>query len=178
MTTWAKWLIGPRRPKVFTVAVLAAPELRGGLGLLHVLSSWIEGARVVGPQGCWIWTGAPLSSGYGRFRGQRAHRYSWVLAYGPIPEGLNVCHSCDVKLCVRPSHLFLGTYADNHRDCEKKGRHAHGETHGKARLTVKDVRLIRQNPTLRTQEAWANLFGVRQAAISKVILRRTWRGVD
>ena len=76
--------------------------------------------------GCWIWMGYLNSGGYGSFYvdGQlrSAHRVSWELHYGPIPEGLNVCHHCDVPGCVNPDHLFVGTQKDNIRDALNKGR--------------------------------------------------------
>ncbi len=92
-----------------------------------------------GKDGCWIWTGAKRTSNSGprgvvcvarwnkkskseEARRYIAHRASWVLHVGPIPTGMNVLHSCDVTLCVRPSHLFIGTQKDNMRDCAKKGR--------------------------------------------------------
>lgn len=75
---------------------------------------------------CWEWTGHANRSGYGRVtrRGRDlfAHRYSWELANGPIPDGLIVCHRCDNPPCVRPEHLFLGTHSDNMRDAQRKGR--------------------------------------------------------
>jgi hypothetical protein len=79
---------------------------------------------------CWIWTGSRTSRGYGQYRKTTAHRYSWILANGPIPEGLFACHSCDVPSCVRPDHLFLGTQIDNMRDAVAKGRTARGERSG------------------------------------------------
>lgn len=77
--------------------------------------------------GCWLWVATLSSTGYGMFtvrRGLRAatHRFSWELHFGPIPDGLLVCHHCDVPACVRPDHLFLGTHADNARDSVQKGR--------------------------------------------------------
>lgn len=79
--------------------------------------------------GCWLWIGNTNRSGYGRIglggRGGRkvlAHRFSYQLFNGEIPVGLHVCHSCDVPNCVNPSHLWLGTDADNARDCGAKGR--------------------------------------------------------
>ena len=82
------------------------------------------------PSGCWIWTGARNSFGYGLMElhglGRRnctgAHRVSWMLHRGEIPPGLNVLHRCDVPACVNPEHLWLGTYKDNMQDSIAKGR--------------------------------------------------------
>lgn len=83
-----------------------------------------------GPNGCWVWTASRDLHGYGQiFRGghrqagsMRAHRVSWVLHYGPIPNGLGVLHHCDNPPCVRPDHLWLGTPRDNSEDRDRKGR--------------------------------------------------------
>jgi hypothetical protein len=75
--------------------------------------------------GCWEWTGSS-SAGYGNatFDGKRisSHRLAWILTYGPIPEGIYVCHHCDNAYCINPEHLFLGTAKDNAQDSVKKGR--------------------------------------------------------
>lgn len=77
--------------------------------------------------GCWIWNGGKSKkTGYGCFtynnKSHSAHRASWKLFNGEIKNGLCVCHKCDVRLCVNPNHLFLGTHKDNMQDCKKKGR--------------------------------------------------------
>ena len=81
---------------------------------------------VVKRDGCWDWNGS-TQKGYGAFlfmrRGIRAHRVSWVLFNGVIPEGMHVLHSCDNKICSNPEHLFLGSHADNMKDMRSKGLH-------------------------------------------------------
>ena len=87
-----------------------------------------------GAYGCWLWVGHIQGGGYGtlhiRPHLHLAHRLSWELNVGPIPEGQNVLHHCDNPPCVRPSHLFLGSHADNVRDMVAKGRNAKGERNG------------------------------------------------
>src|SRR5262252_6678342 len=81
--------------------------------------------------GCWEWLGTRLDTGYGCFsvgsgpgNRHRAHRYSWELHYGPIPDGLQVIHHCDNRACVRPEHLFLGDHNMNMQDAVRKDRWA------------------------------------------------------
>jgi len=82
--------------------------------------------------GSWLWTASTIS-GYGNFTADgttvAAHRYSWVFHHGGIPEGLWVLHKCDVKRCVNPDHLYLGTHKDNTEDAVRRGRVATGDRH-------------------------------------------------
>jgi len=82
--------------------------------------------------GCWLWYGTLFEQGYGRFGAERAHRIMWKLLNGSIPDGLYILHKCDVRNCVRPNHLFLGTAKDNMQDCLQKGRFraVSGNQHG------------------------------------------------
>lgn len=100
--------------------------------------------------GCWLWLGGVGEKGHGRFNvgnslQVQAHRFSWELHNGPVPDGLWVLHQCDNPPCVNPEHLFLGTCLDNHRDMIAKGRKvsAIGEANPKTNLTEQDVLNIR-----------------------------------
>lgn len=93
--------------------------------------------RVVKSDGCWLWTGNRAVGGYGVIlpgggtRGLAlAHRVSWEIHFGPIPDGMHVLHKCDNPPCVNPAHLFLGTQRDNNTDKVRKGRQAKAETSG------------------------------------------------
>ena len=129
----------------------------------------------VGP-GCWEWTGSrqggPRGS-YGRLsvdgRLVGAHRVSWELLVGQIPEGLFVCHHCDNPGCVRPTHLFLGTAADNADDASRKGR-----IHG-AKLTREQVVEARASDLPHAH--FAKLFGVSLSAIHLARSGVTFRSV-
>lgn len=108
-----------------------------------------------------------------------AHRVAWMLTNGPIPQGKGhhgtcVCHRCDSPGCCNPAHMFLGSHADNMRDMKEKGRVAHGETHGRAKLTAVQVLEVRQHTEISGRE-FARRLGVDESNISRIRRRKTWR---
>jgi len=137
-----------------------------------------------GSDDCWLWTGTLDKDGYGVMgvgdRKIRAHRVSWAIHNGPIPEGMCVCHRCDVPGCVNPAHLFLGTQADNMRDMTIKGRSVQhpaspGEGHPCAKLTEAQVLAIRAEcANGATQTRLAERFRISSAAISRIVRREAW----
>lgn len=133
-----------------------------------------------GADECWPYR--HLHKGYGHLQlpsgNLRAHRVAFFLEYGD-PSHYLVCHSCDNKSCCNPNHLFLGTQKDNMRDAKRKGRNARGERHSKAKLTQKEVDLIRAiykkgargygTPNL------AKRFGVSTHSIYAIVNNWHWR---
>lgn len=88
---------------------------------------WSMVDKSAGPDGCWVWTGSRSYKGYGVFNARvgtrNAHRIAWQLTHGPIASpDIFVCHACDNRPCVKPTHLWLGSCADNMRDASNKGR--------------------------------------------------------
>jgi hypothetical protein len=102
-----------------------------------------------------------------------AHRVSWELHFGPIPDDLCVLHKCDNRQCVNPNHLFLGTRAENQQDMARKGRSARGSRHGGAKLTEAEVVEIRAFKELH--KLLAERYGVTPSSISLIKSRRHWR---
>ena len=131
------------------------------------------------PSGCHLWTAYKNADGYGRFalneKNRRAHRVAWELVKGTIPAGLCVLHKCDVRACVNPEHLFLGTAADNVRDMMEKGRSGKGEANGPAKLTEAAVLAIRADS--RSLRKIAADYGVHWTTVSRIKIRKLWRHI-
>lgn len=155
----------------------------------HVALFW---SKVDKSGECWEWQAYRMPWGYGRFgcadgKTRTAHRISYEMAFGPIPEGLIVCHTCDNPPCVRPKHFFLGSHKDNAQDAVRKRRSPHHanpdsyrhiarETHPMAKLTEADVATIRQ---LRREgyllREIGDRFGMSQNQISRIARGEAWK---
>jgi hypothetical protein len=132
---------------------------------------------------CWLWQGMVRPDGYGAalYNGKEcgAHRVAWMLFRGKIEVGIVVCHKCDVRACVNPEHLFLGTAAENARDMTEKGRYPRGEKHGSSRLTAEQVSRIKamlaEDRMYMTEIA--REFGVSPTTIQAIKMGKTWKEV-
>lgn len=134
------------------------------------------------PDMCWGWSGAKFEFGYGaiHFQGNTAyaHRISWLLHHGPIPNGLHVLHSCDNPECSNPRHLFLGTNMDNVKDKVVKGRHYYGERHNWSKRTPAVVCEIRERYKAgESQSSIARALGMDSSLVSRIVKRRIWKQV-
>ena len=134
---------------------------------------------------CWLWIGPGFGRGYGWAWSKAAHRMAYELFVGPILYGLQVNHHCDVRRCVNPAHLYVGTQSQNIRDAVVRGRHvpsrtsAKGEAHHLTRLTTEQVQAMRWRYGVGgiTQVALAREYGVSEPTVRDILNRRTWAHV-
>lgn len=159
------------------------------------------------PLGCWEWNGAHFKTGYGAFyadgKMQRAHRFIYEAIFGPQPPEVMVLHVCDNRRCVRPTHLYPGTHAQNMQDRDDRHRTASGDRNGartrpdrnavrlypervargeranKSDITADDVRTIRRLAVEGVRQVeLARRYGVSQPAISKIVRREHWPHIE
>jgi hypothetical protein len=145
-----------------------------------------------GDNECWVWQrntvkvkGRPSSSGYGLFKldgkTRKAHRVSYELVFGAIPNGLQVLHLCDNPPCVNPVHLFVGTNHDNVLDSMKKGRRAiqdprPADRNGTSDLFWDDIDNIRMRAAAgESQKSIAVSYGIAQSSVSRIVNQEVWR---
>lgn len=138
--------------------------------------------------GCWLFTGSLDTSGYGLIgvggSGNigKAHRESYKIHRGPIPDDMQVCHHCDVRSCINPGHLFLGTLQDNMDDRDRKGRHVPmpGMMHGMHKLTDDQVRSIKAEYARGgiSMRALGKKYGVTKFPIQRIINGEGWKHIN
>ena len=138
--------------------------------------------KVCSRTGCWLWNGAINSGGYGSFRvdgkTQSAYRVSFELFKKPIPKNAWVLHTCDVRNCVNPAHLYLGDRLQNTKDMwdRKRNPNRDGENHHRNKLSNKQILEIRKRyvPRIVTQHDLATMYNVSQSLIEKIVNRKIW----
>lgn len=132
--------------------------------------------------GCWLWMEGCSGDGYGavniRRKVHKAHRLSYMVFKGPVPDGMNLLHKCDNRLCINPDHLMVGTLAENNWDRDRKGRTAKGEKSGSAKLTREQIEEIRATPRtypfVLGYRVLAAKYGVTFGHISKIMRKEAW----
>lgn len=134
--------------------------------------------------GCWLWRGVVAVNGYGTIgvngKTVYAHRLSYEINIGEIPTGKYVLHRCDVRNCVNPAHLFLGTHKENMVDMKNKGRSTHGARNPMAKLREADIINIRAIYSFIPQATLKNLadiYHVSKSTISMVVGKKRWSAV-
>lgn len=145
-------------------------------------------AKVEKTPTCWLWCGSRTGSGYGQFwNGKRTIPAHHFLLAAPVPTGMHACHSCDIKLCVNPEHIFIGTRSDNERDKVRKGRH---NTSPGARAMLKTRHLksgSSNHASVLTEEDVAMIKSISKAygrgaalakhfSVSNTVIGGIWRG--
>lgn len=141
---------------------------------------------VIDDRGCWLYQGGINSRGYGvvsvKGKSKGTHKVAFELRCGKIPKGKCVLHRCDVRHCINPDHLFLGTLGENNTDRKRKGRNANrrGEQNTQAKLTAKDVAAIRHLATTGrfSHQAIGKMFGIGQQQTSSIISGRAWPHIE
>lgn len=147
---------------------------------ITALKRFMRKVDISNPDGCWVWIGYRNRYGYGCFGlngvTRAAHRVIYGLAVAEIPPGMCVLHRCDNPACVRPSHLFIGTQADNMVDRKSKGRAPAGDAHRSSKLTSEVVGEIRRRYAAGgvSQRVLAREYGVSQQNISGIVAGYFW----
>lgn len=132
--------------------------------------------------GCWIWTGKLHKEGYGVVcdesnKPMLAHRASWMLFRSDIPDGMIVCHKCDTPSCINPSHLFLGTDADNNKDMMSKKRNAQPKGSRTANSKINESIAIEIFNARGTLKEIASKYGLFFSTVHKIKSKESWKHI-
>jgi len=146
------------------------------MDIMDIARFW-SSVQVGGPSQCWPWKKRTVPFGHGEVKidgkAMMAHRVAYELAFGGVPDGMLVRHSCDTPSCCNPKHLLTGTHYDNARDRVIRQRGAIGENAGRAKLTDEKVLAIRASSESR--EVLAARHGVSIHNITAIRQRKTWK---
>lgn len=167
---------------------IITPEFLASQGLSPTFPErfWAKVFIMTEGRGCWLWVGSLRTGGYGQigscvppYLPVRAHVASWLIHYGSIPKGLCVLHKCDVRNCIRPDHLFLGTRKENNQDMIRKGRFCRmpprrGDEHPRHKLNAAQVLELRREYH-RLCHGSAKALGVNVETIRGIIHNKSWR---
>jgi len=150
----------------------------------HDFARFMQRVQVRSRHECWEWLGHYGDGRYGYLsvggKSVRAHRWLFALLHGAVADDEVVRHKCDNPRCVNPTHLEIGTYADNTRDKFDRGRapNRQGSKHPLARMTEADVVALRKAAELgETHEQLAARFGLSRAHVGKITRRENWRHI-
>lgn len=133
---------------------------------------------------CWLWTGACDINGYGIFnmynKCWRVHRLSYIIHYGNFNQKMCILHKCDIRNCVNPNHLFIGTRQDNHRDMHNKNRYPCGEDHGNSTISEVEVRQLLieiYNYKFNSIQEVCEVYKIGKEVVHSILNGKTWKHI-
>jgi hypothetical protein len=132
------------------------------------------------PKACWVWLGAGKGNGYGNMTiggiQVGAHRVAYQLFCGDVPDGMDVCHSCDNRSCVNPDHLFIGTRAENMADCRAKGRAEGGSRKHLKEAEVQEIK--RRLATGLSPRRVSDDLDINYGTVTAIAAGRSYKGTQ
>ncbi len=141
---------------------------------------WSKVDKSGGVDACWPWTACIGTNGYGNFKfegkNKNAHRVAYELVHGPVDRNMEIRHHCDNKLCCNDSHLEPGTRLENVRDAIERGRHPHGESCGRSKLSLPLVLAIKQLKLLGCNAAQIGKdLQLAESTVRDILSNKTWK---